>query len=144
MTGILALALAVAPGADPFPYAEAEAELSAEIRADELKAHVYRLASPGFNGPQGPGAAPRPPPLAPAARRQETEGVPDGGHARPVDGQRDGRVRLRPGQRELGPAAAAAGGGRAGRRTQGRPARRRPGRHPQRLRALPRPPGAVF
>src|SRR6266404_5723787 len=41
----------------PFPYAEAEAELSVDIRVDELKAHVYRLASPEFLGRKGPGAA---------------------------------------------------------------------------------------
>jgi hypothetical protein len=56
--GFLALSLALTlPAADPFPYAEAEAELSAEIREAELKAHVYRLASPEFLGRKGPGAA---------------------------------------------------------------------------------------
>jgi hypothetical protein len=61
--GFLALTLALAaPAADPFPYAEAEAELSAEIREDELKAHVYRLALPSSR-PQGPGA--RPPATSP-------------------------------------------------------------------------------
>jgi Peptidase family M28 len=38
------------------PYA-AEDELSEEISAAELKAHVYRLASPEFLGRRGPGAA---------------------------------------------------------------------------------------
>jgi hypothetical protein len=54
-----ALALAFALGADPTPVIDekAEAELSEEIRADELKAHVYRLASPEFKGRRGPGAA---------------------------------------------------------------------------------------
>ena len=42
---------------DPFPYAEAEAELSVDIGVHELKAHVYRLASPEFLGRRGPGAA---------------------------------------------------------------------------------------
>lgn len=35
----------------------AEAELSPEIHAHELRAHVYRLASPEFLGRRGPGAA---------------------------------------------------------------------------------------
>jgi hypothetical protein len=35
----------------------AEAEQSAEIHVHELKAHVYRLASPEFLGRRGPGAA---------------------------------------------------------------------------------------
>ena len=34
-----------------------EAELSQEIHTYELRAHVYRLASPEFQGRQGPGAA---------------------------------------------------------------------------------------
>lgn len=42
---------------DPFPYAVAEAEQSAAIRADELKAHVYRLASKEFLGRRGVGAS---------------------------------------------------------------------------------------
>jgi hypothetical protein len=54
-----ALALAFALGADPTPVIDekAEAELSEEIRSDELKAHVYRLASPEFKGRRGAGAA---------------------------------------------------------------------------------------
>src|SRR4051812_28715691 len=55
MTGPFLLALALA--ADPFPYAAAEAELSEAITAAELQAHVYRLASPEFQGRRGPGAA---------------------------------------------------------------------------------------
>src|SRR5436309_12174578 len=35
----------------------AEAELSVEITVPELRAHVYRLASPEFLGRKGPGAA---------------------------------------------------------------------------------------
>src|SRR5579883_3353433 len=35
----------------------AESELSPEIHAHELRAHVYRLASPEFLGRRGPGAA---------------------------------------------------------------------------------------
>jgi hypothetical protein len=54
MTAVLALALVVA--ADPFPYANAEAEISEAITPAELKAHVYRLASPEFRGRRGPGA----------------------------------------------------------------------------------------
>jgi hypothetical protein len=49
--------LAIGPAFDPFPYAAAEAELSVDIGVHELKAHVYRLASPDFLGRRGPGAA---------------------------------------------------------------------------------------
>jgi hypothetical protein len=38
-------------------FAVAEAELSPEIQTPELRAHVYRLASPEFLGRRGPGAA---------------------------------------------------------------------------------------
>src|SRR6266481_2318200 len=51
------LLLSLSLCAEPFPYEKAEAELSEEIRAEELKAHVYRLASPEFLGRRGPGAA---------------------------------------------------------------------------------------
>jgi hypothetical protein len=51
----LTLALGLAP--DPFPFAADEAELSVDIGVHELRAHVYRLASPEFLGRQGPGAA---------------------------------------------------------------------------------------
>src|ERR1700736_2767773 len=57
MTALLYLALALAPGEDPFPFAREEAELSVDIGVPELKAHVYRLASPDFLGRRGPGAA---------------------------------------------------------------------------------------
>ncbi|HMF12085.1 MAG TPA: M20/M25/M40 family metallo-hydrolase [Gemmataceae bacterium] len=50
----LAIALIVWPQVDPFA---AEAELSEDITAAELRAHVYRLASPEFLGRKGPGAA---------------------------------------------------------------------------------------
>jgi hypothetical protein len=53
MTGLLALAAAVSLAGD----AAAEQELSAAITVPELKAHVYRLASPDFLGRRGPGAA---------------------------------------------------------------------------------------
>src|SRR3954465_13217410 len=55
MTATLALAFALA--AEPFPHAAAEGELSEAITPAELKAHVYRLASPEFRGRRGPGAA---------------------------------------------------------------------------------------
>jgi hypothetical protein len=55
MVFLLSAALSVA--ADPFPYAVAEAELSADIGVEEVRAHVYRLASPEFLGRSGPGAA---------------------------------------------------------------------------------------
>jgi hypothetical protein len=55
MTPVLLLAFTLA--AEPFPYAAAEAELSEAITPAELKAHVYRLASPEFRGRRGPGAA---------------------------------------------------------------------------------------
>src|SRR6266404_6001240 len=51
------LLLSLSLCAEPFPYEKAGAELSEEIRAEELKAHVYRLASPEFLGRRGPGAA---------------------------------------------------------------------------------------
>jgi hypothetical protein len=54
---ICLLSLVVQLGADPFPYARAEAELSVEIKVEELRAHVHRLASPEFLGRSGPGAA---------------------------------------------------------------------------------------
>ena len=53
----LALALMAGLTADPFPFAADEAELSVDIGVHELKAHVYRLASPEFMGRKGPGAA---------------------------------------------------------------------------------------
>jgi hypothetical protein len=54
---VFALALTALPLTVPFPFAQAEAELSVDIRVDELKAHVYRLASPEFLGRKGAGAA---------------------------------------------------------------------------------------
>src|SRR5436309_15144110 len=58
MTGLLAFLLALQPAPPaPFPFAKAEAEVSYAINVDELKAHVYRLASPEFLGRKGPGAA---------------------------------------------------------------------------------------
>jgi hypothetical protein len=51
------LLLSLSLGEEPFPYEKAGAELSEVIRTEELKAHVYRLASPEFLGRRGPGAA---------------------------------------------------------------------------------------
>jgi hypothetical protein len=56
MFGTLALTLALGLANDASPYA-AEDELSEDITVAELKAHVYRLASPEFLGRRGPGAA---------------------------------------------------------------------------------------
>src|SRR5262245_56187543 len=56
MTGALAFAAALSLPSDPW-LAWAEAELSVEIHTHELRAHVYRLASPEFKGRRGPGAA---------------------------------------------------------------------------------------
>src|SRR5438067_11364843 len=59
MSEILGLLLALIGPVEPapFPFAKAEAEISVDISVDELKAHVYRLASPEFLGRKGPGAA---------------------------------------------------------------------------------------
>jgi hypothetical protein len=57
MTGILALALALGLPHDISSVYDAENELSEEITVAELKAHVYRLASPEFLGRRGSGAA---------------------------------------------------------------------------------------
>ena len=51
------------------PTDAAEAELSADIHVHELRAHVYRLASPEFLGRSGPGAARASRHLADAFRR---------------------------------------------------------------------------
>jgi hypothetical protein len=52
---VLVMALAVAH--DSWQLSQAEAELSVDIGVQELRAHVYRLASPEFLGRRGPGAA---------------------------------------------------------------------------------------
>lgn len=54
MTGLLMLISLAEAGPTS---ATAEAELSADIGVHELKAHVYRMASPEFLGRRGPGAA---------------------------------------------------------------------------------------
>ena len=51
------LTVALMLGAEPFPFEKDEAELSEAIRAEELRAHVFRLASADFLGRRGPGAA---------------------------------------------------------------------------------------
>ncbi len=56
MTALLACALALTSAPDLDPFA-AELELSEAITTAELRAHVYRLASPEFLGRKGPGAA---------------------------------------------------------------------------------------
>jgi hypothetical protein len=57
MQALWLLALSLIGTEEPFPFAEAEAELSVDIGVQELKAHVYRLASPEFLGRRGAGAA---------------------------------------------------------------------------------------
>ncbi len=53
----LAIVALVGASYAPVYYEQAENELSEEIHTYELKAHVYRLASPEFLGRRGPGAA---------------------------------------------------------------------------------------
>src|SRR6266436_1072097 len=55
--GPIAFFTAFAGVPSDFPYAAEEAELSEGIHVGEVKAHVYRLASPEFLGRRGPGAA---------------------------------------------------------------------------------------
>lgn len=57
MNGILAYLAAFALGVPPADIDDAERELSEAIHSRELKAHVYRLASPEFLGRRGAGAA---------------------------------------------------------------------------------------
>jgi Peptidase family M28 len=57
MTGTLALAAVLGLPCDPWLREQAEMEQSVEIHTHELRAHVYRLASPEFKGRRGPGAA---------------------------------------------------------------------------------------
>jgi len=78
MNGLLLLALSLAPAGDAFPYAEAEAELSEDIGVHELKAHVYRLASPEFLGRRGAGAARAARPLEAAFQRLKLQPAFDG------------------------------------------------------------------
>jgi hypothetical protein len=55
--GVEHLALSLLLAFAPAGVTEAEAELSVDITVSELKAHVYRLASPEFLGRRGAGAA---------------------------------------------------------------------------------------
>jgi Peptidase family M28 len=57
MVGLLTLTLSLGLAGDAMPSDAAENELSEAITVPELKAHVYRLASPEFLGRRGPGAA---------------------------------------------------------------------------------------
>jgi hypothetical protein len=57
MDGSGALLAAFWTACSAFLSASAEAELSPAIHTQELRAHVYRLASPEFLGRRGPGAA---------------------------------------------------------------------------------------
>jgi hypothetical protein len=57
MIGLLSLLLAAALCADLLALLRAESELSVDIGVHELRAHVYRLASPEFLGRRGAGAA---------------------------------------------------------------------------------------
>jgi hypothetical protein len=57
MQASLAVAVILGGSYAPVFYDQAENELSEEIHTHELKAHVYRLASPEFLGRRGPGAA---------------------------------------------------------------------------------------
>ncbi len=79
MTGFLALALTLGLAGDPSPLA-AEDELSEQITAPELKAHVYRLASPEFLGRRGAGAARAARHIAEAFERLKLEPAFDGSY----------------------------------------------------------------
>lgn len=80
MTALLACAL-VLGDADPFA---AEAELSEDITAAELRAHVHRLASPEFLGRRGPGAARTSRHLADAFARLKLRPLFAGSYFQPV------------------------------------------------------------
>jgi hypothetical protein len=67
------LALVILTQGDALPLARAEQELSVEIGVEELKAHVYRLSSPDFQGRRGTGAARTSRHLAEAFRRLKLE-----------------------------------------------------------------------
>ena len=66
------------------PSAAAEAELSADIHAHELRAHVYRLASPEFLGRSGAGAARASRHLADAFRRLGLKPAFGGSYFQPI------------------------------------------------------------
>ncbi len=81
---VVLLSVVLRVGADPFPHAAAEAELSAEIRVEELRAHVYRLASPEFLGRAGPGAARTARHLAAAFKRLKLQPAFQGSYFQPI------------------------------------------------------------
>jgi hypothetical protein len=85
---LLALALSLAN--DPFPFARDEAELSVGIGVHELKAHVYRLASPEFLGRRGAGAARASRHLAAAFARLKLQPAFDGSYFQPIPWLLDG------------------------------------------------------
>src|SRR5437763_5665012 len=66
------------------PSDAAEAELSADIHAHELRAHVYRLASPEFLGRSGAGAARASRHLADAFRRLGLKPAFGGSYFQPI------------------------------------------------------------
>jgi hypothetical protein len=70
---ILGLCASAGPADGPGSPFAAEDELSEEINARELKAHVYRLASPEFLGRRGPGAARASQHIAEAFKRLKLE-----------------------------------------------------------------------
>src|SRR5437764_6516850 len=84
MISVLGLTLALSLAQDPFPYADAEAELSVDITVEELKAHVYRLASPEFLGRRGPGAARTSRHLAAAFERLHLQPAFTGSYYQPI------------------------------------------------------------
>src|SRR5437899_11482039 len=76
-----ALALTIYPDLDPYA---AEAELSERITAAELRAHVYRLASPEFLGRKGPGAARASRHIAEAFQRLHLKPAFDNSYFQPI------------------------------------------------------------
>src|SRR5947207_11906887 len=85
MNSLLAFALALALSDFPLSsLATAEAELSEDITVAELRAHVYRLASPDFLGRRGAGAARTAQHLTAAFARLGLEPAFDGSYSQPI------------------------------------------------------------
>jgi hypothetical protein len=84
MDGTAALLLAVWSACSACLMERAEAELSPEIGVHEVKAHVYRLASPEFLGRSGPGAARAARHLASAFERLGLEPAFGGSYYQPI------------------------------------------------------------
>jgi hypothetical protein len=84
MEGIAALLAVYGMTCSTMVSTQAEGELSAEIRAHELRAHVYRLASPEFLGRRGPGAARASRHLADAFHRLELKPPFAGSYFQPI------------------------------------------------------------